>query len=86
MENLFSRFLKVIILFTSHSSLVPSLSAPQIFIAYSMKNQGGKSGRKRHYDACRNVTEASHVVSLIFVNVIVRLRHECERVCKGHED
>ena len=32
-------------------SIVPSLSVPQIFIAYSMKNRGGKSGRKRHYDA-----------------------------------
>ena len=64
------------------SSLVPSLSARQIFIAYSMKNRRGKSGSKRHDDACRNVTEASHVVYLIFVNVIVRLRHECQRVCK----
>ena len=64
------------------SSLVPSLSAPQIFIAYSMTNQRGKSRRKRHDDACRNVTEASHVVYLILVNVIVRLRHECQRVCK----
>ena len=52
-------------------------SAPQTFIAYSMKNQGGKSD-----DACRNVTEASHIVYLIFVNVIVRLHHECQRVCK----
>ena len=34
------------------ASLVPSLSAPQIFIAYSMKSRGGKSGRKRHDDAC----------------------------------
>ena len=57
-------------------------SAPQIFIAYRMKNQGGKSGRKRHDDACHNVTEVSHIVYLIFVNVIVRLRHECQRVCK----
>ena len=64
------------------SNLVPSLSARQIFIAYSMKNRRGKSGSKRHDDACRNVTEASHVVYLIFVNVIVRLRHECQRVCK----
>ena len=61
-------------------SLVPSLSTPQIFIAYSMKNQGGKSGRKRHDDACCNVTEASHTV--IFMNVIVRIRHECQRVYK----
>ena len=45
--------------------LVPSLSARQIFIAYSMKNRQGKSGSKRHDDACRNVTEASHVVYLI---------------------
>ena len=37
------------------SSLVPSLSAPQIFIAYGMKNRGRKSGRKRHDDACLNV-------------------------------
>ena len=63
-------------------SLVPSLSARQIFIAYSMKNRRGKSGSKRHDDACRIVTEASHVVYFIFVNVIVRLRHECQRVCK----
>ena len=63
-------------------SLVPSLSARQIFIPYSMKNRRGKSGSKRHDDACRNVTEASHVVYFIFVNVIVRLRHECQRVCK----
>ena len=63
-------------------SLVPSLSARQIFIAYSMKNRRGKSGSKRHDDACPNVTAASHVVYLIFVNVIVRLRHECRRVCK----
>ena len=62
----------------THLSLVPSLSARQIFIAYSMKNRRGKSGRKRHDDACRNVTEASHVVYFIFVNVIVRLRHECQ--------
>ena len=41
------------------SSLVPSLSAPQIFIAYSMKNRGGKSGHKRHDDACCNVTDKS---------------------------
>ena len=38
-------------------SLVPSLSASQIFIAYSMKNRRGKSGSKRHDDACRNVTK-----------------------------
>ena len=65
-------------------SLIPSLSEPQIFIAYSMKNRGGKSGRKCHDDVCRNVTEASHVVYLIFLNVIhvVRLHHECQRVCK----
>ena len=36
-----------------------------------MKNRRGKSGSKRHDDACRNVTEASHVVYFIFVNVIV---------------
>ena len=59
-----------------------SLSTRQIFIAYGMKNRRGKSGSKRHDDACRNVTEASHVVYLIFVNVIVRLCHECQRVCK----
>ena len=64
------------------NSLVPSLSARQIFIACSMKNRRGKSGSKRHNDACRNVTEASHVVYFIFVNVIVRLRHECQRECK----
>ena len=28
---------------------------PQIVIAYSMKDRGGKSGRKRHDDACRNI-------------------------------
>ena len=44
-------------------SLVPSLSTPWIFITYCMKiNRGGKSGRKRYDDACRNVTEASQVV------------------------
>ena len=41
------------------ASLVPSLSARQMFIAYSMKNRRGKSGSKRHDAACRNVTEAS---------------------------
>ena len=63
-------------------SLVHSLSTRQILITYSMKNRLGKSGSKHHDDACRNVTEASHVVYFIFVNVIVRLRHECQRVCK----
>ena len=46
------------------TSLVPSLSAPQIFIAYSMKNRGGKYGRIRHDNASRNVMEASLVVYL----------------------
>ena len=56
------------------NSLVPSLSVPQIFIAYSMKNRGGKSGRKHH----------GRVTHCLFnlVNVIDRLCHECQRVCK----
>ena len=45
-------------------SLVPSLSARQIFIAYSMKNRRGKSGSKRHDDACRNVTNLTSRISL----------------------
>ena len=36
-----------------------------------MRNQGRKSGRKCHGDACRNIMEASHIVYLIFVNIIV---------------
>ena len=55
-------------------SLVSSLSARQIFIASSMKIDG------ESLDV--NVTEVSHVVYFIFVNVIVRLRHECQRACK----
>ena len=54
-----------IYLYTSFiHSLVPSLSAPQIFIAYSMKNRRRKSGRKRHDDACRNVTNLTSWISL----------------------
>ena len=40
-----------------------SLSARQIFIAYSKKNRRGKSGSKRHDDACRNVTMMRAVTS-----------------------
>ena len=54
--------------------LVPSLSARHIFIAYSMKNRQGKSGSKRHGSVTRCLFN--------LVNVIVRLRHECQRVCK----
>ena len=53
-----------------------------VFIAYSMKNRGGKSGRICHDDACRNITEESHVAYLIFMNIIDRLHHECRRVHK----
>ena len=51
-------------------SLVPSLSARQIFIAYSMKNRRGKSGSKRHDDACRNVTNLTSLISLAPVNFV----------------
>ena len=46
-----------------YANLVPSLSARQIFIAYSMKNRRGKSGSKRHDDACRNVTNLTSRIS-----------------------
>ena len=55
---------------------------PQVFLAYSLKNRGGKSGSKRRDYVCCNAMEASHVVYLVFVNVIVRLHHECQKVCK----
>ena len=53
-------------------SLVPSLSAPQIFIAYSMKNWGVKSGWKSHDDACRNVTNLTSRISLAPRNFVPR--------------
>ena len=56
-------------------SLVPSLSASQIFIAYSMKNRRGKSGSKRHDDACRNVTNLTSRISLAPMNFVPR--HQC---------
>ena len=34
------------------------------FLAYSIKNRGGKSGRKCHDDACRNVTNLTSQISL----------------------
>ena len=53
-------------------SLVPSLSARQIFIAYSMKNRRGKSGSKRHADVCRNVTNLTSRISLAPTNFVPR--------------
>ena len=53
-------------------SLVPSLSARQILIAYSMKNRRGKSGSKRHDDACRNVTNLTSRISLAPMNFVPR--------------
>ena len=53
-------------------NLVPSLSAPPIIIAYSMKNRGGKSGRKCHDDACRNVTNLTSRISLAPMNFVPR--------------
>ena len=53
-------------------SLVPSLSAPQIFIACSMKNRWGKSGRKRHDGVCRNVTNLTSRISLSPRNFVPR--------------
>ena len=63
------------------SSLVPSLSAPQIIIAYSLVWLGRgrvwepdylQSGRKRNDDACRNVTNLTSRISLSLRNFVPR--------------
>ena len=53
-----------------YSNVVPSLSAHQIFIAYSMKNRWGKSGSKRQDAASRDVTNVTSQISLAPMNFV----------------